>query len=87
MLMAIATTSVAFGQRIICHTSQLRNGDLLFQVPLSENAITRSTAHGKDKPFDHVGIFHIEKGKPMVIEAIYEGVVETPFEEFAKRRK
>lgn len=86
-LMAIATASIAMAQRIICQTSRLRDGDLLFQVPLSENAITRSTAHGKDMPFDHVGIFHIEEGEPMVIEAVYEGVVETPFEEFAKRGK
>ncbi len=85
VLLTLGTT--AWGQRIICQTKYLHDGDLLFQAPQKDNAITLSTAHEKAIAFDHVGIYHISNGMPMVMEANYEGVVDTPFDQFCKGSK
>lgn len=70
------------GQRVINDVSLLRDGDLLFQVPLSDNAIT-TVRHGiSSLSIDHVGIFHRDNGVPMVLEATYAGVVDTPLSAF-----
>ena len=38
-------------------------------------------------PIDHVAIFFKREGQPMVIEAIYEGVVERPLETFLQEEQ
>ena len=45
---------------------------ILFKTPFSSHAI------------DHVGIFHRHEGVPMVLEANYDGVVDTPFDDFCR---
>ena len=73
-----------FGQKAISDTSRLRDGDLLFLVAPETNAITAVTSGTQSLPIDHVGIFHHHDGKGMVLEATYNGVVETPLADFGK---
>jgi uncharacterized protein YycO len=87
IILAMTSMMGARSQSIISQTSLLRDGDLLFQAPPSDNPITRSTGYGHTIAFDHVGIFHIDGEKPMVLEANYDGVVDTPFEQFVKGGK
>lgn len=73
-----------FGQRAISHVSRLRDGDLLFLVTKTPNAITAVTKGQHSQAIDHVGIFHFDEGRAMVLEATYDGVVETPLSDFGK---
>ena len=69
-------------QKVINSPSRLHDGDLLFQVSAESNAITTVSKGVSSQAIDHVGIFHWHEGRPMVIEANYAGVVDSPLEEF-----
>ncbi len=71
-------------QRIITSHRHLHDGDLLFVTVEQETPITEVTRQGTQLRIDHVGIYHLHDGKPMVIEANYAGVVETTLEQFTK---
>ena len=75
---------MAFGQKAISDTSRLRDGDLLFLVALETNAITAVTHGTQSLPIDHVGVFHFHDGRGMVLEATYNGVVDTPLADFGQ---
>ena len=77
----------AHAQKCIRDFNQLRDGDLLFVVAPSANAITEVTQGKNSMPIDHVAIFFRRDEKPMVIEAIYEGVVERPLETFLQEEQ
>ena len=77
----------AHAQKCIRDFNQLRDGDLLFVVAPSANAITEVTQGKNSMPIDHVAIFFRREDKPMVIEAIYEGVVERPLETFLQEEQ
>lgn len=72
-------------QKVISSISRLHDGDLLFQVSSATNAITSVAEGFSSQTIDHVGIFHRHDGVPMVLEANYEGVLDTPFEEFCNQ--
>ena len=74
-------------QKSLRDFSQLHDGDLLFVVAPSANAITEVTQGKNTMPIDHVAIYFRREGKPMVIEAIYEGVVERPLEAFLQKER
>ena len=67
--------------------SELREGDLLFVVNRSGNAITQVTSGLDSLPIDHVAVFHRiggEDGLPYVIEAVpRRGVTLTPLDSVA----
>ena len=69
-------------QKPLQRLSQLRDGDLLFQTSAAGNAITAVTRGHADYAIDHVGIYHIHDGKPVVLEANYNGVAEVAYETF-----
>ena len=69
-------------QKTTTDIHRLRDGDLLFVVVSEENPITEVTRQASAPSIDHVGIYHLHEGRPMVIEANTSGVVETPFEDF-----
>lgn len=48
------------------------------------NAITAVTNGTHSLPIDHVGVFHLHDGRGMVLEATYDGVVETPLADFGQ---
>jgi len=72
----------AYSQRTLHDVSKLRDGDLLFVVASTSNAITEVTSGIHSLPIDHVGIYHSTDARATVIEATYGGVVETPFDQF-----
>ena len=72
-------------QKNTSNISRLQDGDLLFQVNAEGNAITTVSKGFSAQAIDHVGIFHRHEGVPMVLEANYDGVVETPFEEYCSQ--
>ena len=85
LLMLCSMTLHATAQRTIHDNSRLRDGDLLFVVTPTGNAITAVTSGIRSLPIDHVGIYHTENGQGMVLEANYDGVVDTPFDLFTHR--
>lgn len=67
---------------------QLREGDLLFSVSASSNAITEVTSRVGEMPIDHVAIVHRiggSKGLLYVVEAIKPQVCLTPIDTFLCR--
>lgn len=82
LLLLCCLVQPSIAQRMLHDDSKLREGDLLFVVAPAANAITDVTTGIDAQPIDHVGIYHIEKGGAVVIEANYDGVVETPFSSF-----
>ena len=71
-------------QKAIDDDRRLREGDLLFVVNAAGNAITDVTEGIDALPIDHVGIYHRHGKEGMVLEATYDGVVDTPFSRFLK---
>lgn len=75
-------------ESLCCHAQEirdlrhLRDGDLLFVVSPTPNAITEVTQKQHTPPIDHVAIYFCQEGHPMVIEANYQGVVERPLGSF-----
>ena len=74
-------------QKSLRDIGKLHDGDLLFVVAPSANAITEVTQGKNTMPIDHVAIYFRREGKPLVIEAIYEGVVERPLEAFLQKER
>lgn len=65
--------------RSLRSVEQLHDGDLLFHVVESGNAITAVTHGTASLPIDHVAIYYTDSsGAPMVVQAIYDGVMSTP---------
>lgn len=78
----LSTVITADAQKPLKRLSQLRDGDLLFQTSTEGNAITDVTQGHAGYAIDHVGIFHIHDGQPMVLEASYDGVTEVAYETY-----
>ena len=76
LLLFITSGWDVHAQKSLRDFGKLRDGDLLFVVAPSANAITEVTQGKNSLPIDHVAIFFRHEGKPMVIEANYNGVVE-----------
>ena len=88
LLIAILFTSVAgMAQKTIHNPGKLRHLDLLFVVAQQPNAITEVTSGLGDLEIDHVGVLVKENGNMKVIEAVYEGVRETSYEQFVMNNK
>ena len=79
-MMVFCLTIVA--QKAIVDDHRLRDGDLLFVVNKAGNAITEVTEGINTLPIDHVGIYHRHGKEGMVLEATYDGVIDTPFSHF-----
>jgi len=82
---AMMISAPSLGQKPLKSLSQLRDGDLLFQTSSQSNAITSVTKGIANYAIDHVGIYHLHDGKPMVIEASYDGVREVAYEQFVSQ--
>src|SRR5688572_27820192 len=64
------------------HTSQLRNGDLVFQT--SRSGQSKAIQVATRSPMSHCGIVYIRDGKPYVFEASTE-VKLSPWKRFIKK--
>ncbi len=82
--MLCLVASMVCGQHVIHDVDMLREGDLIFHVSDSSNAITTVTT-GSHLPIDHVSIFTRRGGRANVIEAIGRGVVQTPIDSVLAR--
>ena len=86
LLLFITSGWDVHAQKSLRDFGKLRDGDLLFVVAPSANAITEVTQGKNSLPIDHVAIFFRHEGKPMVIEANYDGVVERELETFLQEK-
>ncbi|MBR1804194.1 MAG: hypothetical protein IJ775_04735 [Muribaculaceae bacterium] len=91
ILLTIIITVLALNPSLrAASLEELHEGDLLFVVPASANAITTVTTSGDSPAVDHVAIVHYiggEQGLPYALEAIGRGVCLTPIDSFREHHR
>lgn len=80
LFILLFSAASCFALKPLKRIGQLRNGDLIFHIAATANAITDVTLQEHGLQIDHVAIFFSDHGNPYVVQSIHSGTVVTPLD-------